>query len=147
LAIAKVMLKWNYVPSKLLTGKTILIYKGKGTNTDLQNWRPITIFSVICRIFERCLDQIIRERIHFNQLQQGFVKKLSGVHINASIVDGCLRSAVGKKQDICIVMLDLSKAFDRVGHDHIKNMFNSLPLPKKLMNLVTTLATINSTKK
>lgn len=99
------MLVWNYVPLKLRTERIILIYKGKGLETDLQNWRPI-IFSVICLIIEGCLDQAIRDKIHFSQLQRGFVKLLSGVHINASIVDGRLRSAIERKQHICIVMLD-----------------------------------------
>lgn len=146
LAIAKVMLSWNYVPTKLRTGRTILIFKGKGDESDLQNWRPITIFSIIRRIIERCLDQAIRDRIKFSQLQKGFVKGITGVHINASIVEGCLKSAIERKQDVCIVMLDLSKAFDRVGHEHIKNTLNSLPIPKQLTNLVVTLSTTNSTK-
>jgi hypothetical protein len=50
------MLTWIYVSSKLKTGITIFIYKGKNIETDLQNWRPITLFSGIHRITERCLD-------------------------------------------------------------------------------------------
>lgn len=40
----------------------------------------------------------------------------------------------------------MSKAFDRVGDDHLRNTFNSLPLPTNLTKLVTSLATTNSTK-
>lgn len=117
-------------PSKrvldLKTRRSILIFKGKGIETYFLNLRKITIFSVIRCIIEGCLDQAIRDRIHFSQLQSGFVKKISGVRLNASLIDRCLRSFMNKKQNICIVMLELSKEFDRVGHYHIKNTFNYL---------------------
>lgn len=38
-------------------------------------------------------------------------------------------------------MLDLSKDFNRIDNEHIKNTLNSLPIPKQLINLVATLAT------
>lgn len=43
-------------------------------------------------------------------------------------------------------MLDLAKAFDMVGHDHICNTLQSLSLPKNLQKVVISLATSNSTK-
>lgn len=145
LANAIVILAQNCVPSKLRVGRTILIYKGKGLEMDQQNWRPITIISIIHRhIIERWIDQIIRDRIHFSQLQKRFVKGLSGVHIKASIVDGCLKFAIKRKQGI--VMLGLSEAFDRVGHNHVKNTFKFLTLQTEVMNLTSTWVTTNLAK-
>ncbi|KAL1448348.1 hypothetical protein WDU94_012348, partial [Cyamophila willieti] len=109
-------------------------------------WRPITIYNVLRRIIERSLDQSLRERVRFSQCQRGFVAGMAGTHINASIVDGCLRIAKQKKKDCCIVMLDLSRAFDVCGHNHIRNTLQSLNIPNNLSHLLISLATGNSTK-
>lgn len=145
-AIGKVMLEWNYVPLAFRTGRTIFIYKEKGDVQNPHNWRPITIFSVIRRIIERSLDQALRARVKCSQVQRGFINGMPGAHINTSLIDGCLKKAKEKADNCCIVMLDLAKAFDTVGHDHIRHTLQSLSLPKNLQNLVISLATSNSTK-
>ncbi|CAB0007773.1 unnamed protein product, partial [Nesidiocoris tenuis] len=146
LTVLKIMLRWGYVPTPLKTGRTILIYKGKGDQQDLKNWRPITIFSLLRRIVERCLDQELRRKVKFSQYQRGFVNGMAGTHINASIVDGCLRIAREEKRSCCIVMLDLSKAFDSVGHNHICQTLQTLAVPGELRNLIVTLTTQNQTR-
>ncbi|CAB0016268.1 unnamed protein product, partial [Nesidiocoris tenuis] len=142
--IAKIMLAWNYVPKKFQTGRTILIYKGKGDETDLKNWRPITIFSVIRRIIERSLDRELRSLTRFHCLQRGFVSGMPGTHINASIVQGCLKEAKRSRKNCCVVMLDLAKAYDSVGHEHLRKTLEALPIPHSLRQLVTSLAMDNS---
>ncbi|KAI5730354.1 hypothetical protein M8J76_012727 [Diaphorina citri] len=82
----------------------------------------------------------------FQKCQRGFVAGLAGTHINASIVDECLKVSKRDKKNCCIVMLDLAKAFDKVGHIHIRHTLESLPVPTDLKNLVVSLATSNSTK-
>ena len=118
-AIGKVMLKWNYVPLAFRTGRTILIYKEKGDEQNPQNWRPITIFSIIRRIIERSLDQALRARVKCSQVQRGFINGMPGAHINSSLIEGCLKTAKEKGDNCCIVMLDLAKAFDMVGHTYV----------------------------
>jgi len=130
------MLKWNYVPLKLRTGRTILIYKRKGHESDIGNWRPITIFSVFRRIIERSLDQELRSHIQLTCNQRGFVTGIPGTHINASIVNGVLKTAKTNKTSDCVVFLDIAKAFDTVGHNNIKHTLESLPIPPNLRSLV-----------
>lgn len=146
LNIGKIMLKWNYVPQPFRIARTILIYKGKGAEQDLNNWRPITIFSILRRIIEKCLDKKLRMHTQFSQYQRGFVAGIAGTHINASIVDGCLKISKNNKMDCCVVMLDLAKAFDKTGHLHIKHTLEALPIPIDLKNIVTSLTSTNSTK-
>jgi len=133
------MLKWNYVPLKLHTGSTILIYKGKGHESDIGNWRPITIFSVLRRIIERSLDQELRSHIQLTSHQRDFVTGITGTHINASIVNGVLKTAKTNKSSGCVVFLDITKAFDTSGHNHIKQTIESLPIPPNLRSLVFSL--------
>lgn len=57
--IATRILKTNQVPTCFKQARTVLIYKG-GDEKNINNWRPITICSVIRRIIER----IFNSRLH-----------------------------------------------------------------------------------
>jgi len=141
--IANIMLNWNYVPLKLCTGRTIFKYIGKGQESDIGNWRPITIFSVLSRIIERSLDQELRSHVKLNSHQKGFVTGIPGTHINASIVNGVLKIAKANKSSDCVVILDITKIFDTVGHNHIKWTLDSPPIPSNLRHLVFSLISGN----
>lgn len=47
--------------------------------------------------------------------------------------------------DLTIVFLDIAKAFDSIGHDHINLTMNSLPFPCHLKNIIRNLTTGNLT--
>jgi len=74
------------------------------------------------------------------------VSGLSGTHINASIVNGVLKAAKSNKKSCSVVMLDLAKAFDNIGHAHMDRTLQSLQLPSKLRQIVFILMSNNSTK-
>ncbi|WP_165480166.1 hypothetical protein, partial [Clostridioides difficile] len=80
--IIDICLVTGKLPSKLKNGKTILIHKG-GPVEDVNNWRPITIYSVIRRIVEKVLDRHLRRQLDLNSNQRGFRSGMPGCHINA----------------------------------------------------------------
>lgn len=43
------------------------------------------------------------------------------VHIDTSLIGGCLKKTKEKGENCWIVMLDLAKAFYMVGDDHIRH--------------------------
>ena len=143
-SISTRMLQTGYVPSKLKQARTILIHKGNDS-TDIANWRPITICSVIRRVIDRVLDKHIREFVSFNPNQRGFTNS-SGAHINTAILDSLLHEAKTKKTDLSVIFLDIRKAFDNVGHAHLRNTLKALPIPTKLVDLVLNLQTENITR-
>jgi hypothetical protein len=142
--LATIMLQWSYVPKIMKEAKTILIYKG-GDKSDPGNWRPISIQSIIRRIIERILDRHLRKFITFNNNQRGFTKHF-GTLINTNILDGCLKHAKSSETDITIVLLDIIKAYDNIGHDHLKNCLLSAKLPSVLRNLIINLIDDNFTR-
>lgn len=111
------MITTGFVPTKLKEARTILIFKG-GDSQDLSRWRPISISSVIRRVISRTLDCIIRHNISLNPYQRGFMMT-PGTFININIVDGILHSAASKHQSAALVFLDISRAFDNIGHAHL----------------------------
>ena len=136
------MLVHGIVPKKLKQGRTILIHKGDDI-TNLKNWRPITIFSVIRRIIERVLDKKLRSYLSLSFHQRGFISS-PGTHINTSLVNGCLQLAKFRKSSCCVAFLDVSKAFDSVGHEHIKRSLSNIEMPENLRTLIINLISDNT---
>ncbi|KAJ4450242.1 hypothetical protein ANN_01661 [Periplaneta americana] len=140
--LANTMLHFNHVPKFMKLARTILIHKGDDVN-DIKHWRPITIHSVIRRVIERALDIKLRSYIVLNAHQRGFIN-IPGTHINASLINGCLQSSKLNKKDCCVVFLDVSKAFDSVGHEHILRALKSSGVPQNLFRLIGSLLTNNT---
>ena len=133
----------GFVPSSLKLARTILIYKDGDVN-DPNNYRPISICSVLRRVLERILDSRLRRYVTFNPNQRGF-SATPGAHTNVALLDGILKKAKSKRNSVTIVFLDVSKAFDNMGHNHISNTIRNHSLPTHLQNLILNLQCGNTT--
>lgn len=115
--ITTLMLKSGHVPSIFKQARTVIIYK-KGDINNIKNWRPISICSVVRRVVERILDKRLRQYVSFNINQRGFTNS-PGNLINTSLLKSVLAEAKTKRGDATVVFLDISKAFDNIGHLHL----------------------------
>lgn len=66
--------------------------------------------------------------------------------MNSKIVDVCLKDAIAKKQDCTVAFLDISKAFDRIGHRHIKNSLMERGISANMTKLICNLLIDNRTR-
>lgn len=137
-SILDVMLATGTAPEALTKGKTILKHKG-GDPNEPSNWRPITIFSVIRRIIDRILDHKLRQQIDLSANQRGFVSGIPGCHINANLINGALLHAKQHKSDLTVIFLDVTKAFDRIGHHHIAHCLEGQGVARNLSKLILSL--------
>lgn len=142
--IATFMISNSVVPLCFTKARTILIYKS-GDPSDLSNWRPITICSILRRVIERILDRRLRSFITLSESQRGFTNS-PGCLINTSILSSILSSAKQRKKSVSLVFLDIRKAFDNVGHDHFSRTLSSQSVPSKLAKLIILLQSGNSTQ-
>lgn len=140
--IVTIMLATGTVPPSLGEGRTIPIPK-KGNADDVSNLRPITIYSVIRRIIERILDKRLREQVQLNHNQRGFQIGLPGCHMNSSLINACLTKSKEDKSDLVVVFLDLTKAFDRIGHSHLELCLKSRGVSKNMARLIMALLSNN----
>lgn len=113
--------------------RTTLIPKAGKDTSNIKNWRPITIFSMISRVFTSLLDRRLRKVITQTERQKGFTEEngcFSNVHL--------LNSAISKaKEDGGIVtVLDVSKAFDTVPHSAIKVALERKGVPSLVADYV-----------
>lgn len=135
--IATRMLQTGYVPSLFKKARSVLIFK-KGHEEDLSNWRPITICSLLRRIIERSLDTLLKKYVEFSEHQRGFTRS-PGCIMNTALLRTVLQSAKSAKRNCTVVFLDIRKAFDNVGHSHLRNTLSSSSLPIKLSELIFNL--------
>jgi len=94
------------------------IYK-KGQWTDPQNYRPVSLTSIVCKTLEHILSNQITYHLESNDIisttQFGFRNKHSCESQLLITVDDFAKALNSKKQ-VDIGILDFSKAFDRVSH-------------------------------
>ena len=112
--------KSNSFPDEWKISYITPIYKGKGKQSNLENYRPISIISPIAKVFEAILGANIRNFLESNHIlhqdQNGFREGRSCHHALNTIVDFCKLNLDAKKHVIAI-FLDLSKAYDTVDHE------------------------------
>lgn len=128
-----IMLLWGHIPTILKESKTILIPKA-GDTTNVDNWRPLTISSILLRLINKILGKRFAS-LPIHQLQRGF-RSIDGVLLNNLTLDLLIRERRQSKKPYSIVSIDLRKAFDSVSHTSIKRAFNRFAIDNRLQSFV-----------
>ena len=94
----------------------------KGTRHDAANYRPVSLTSLCCKLLEhvivsKTVKHLERHNI-LNDCQHGFRAKRSCV-TQILILYHELAASLDKKIQTDMIILDFSKAFDRVPHQRI----------------------------
>lgn len=144
-SIVEIMLITGWTPTVFAEGRMILIHKG-GDLERPENFRPITIYPILRRIIERILDRLLRAQVSISCNQRGFVRGTPGCHVNAKLIDGCLQDAKSNKTDCTVAFLDISKAFDHIGHEHVRRSLQAYGVSKNLQRIITSLLTSNTVR-
>ena len=95
------------------------VHKGAGSRSCTENYRPISLTSVCCKIMESLLCKSIMPHVTNNNFltsaQNGFLSKSSTLTAKLSCYNMWF-NAHDKGQWIDVISLDYSKAFDTVIH-------------------------------
>ena len=109
-------LQYGKLPSAWKCANVTPVFK-KGERHSIDNYRPISLLSVVSKVMERCIHDIIYPKVqdHIHELQHGFCKGksctsqlLQVYHEIGSVLDS------GGRVDVAY--LDFSRAFDSVSH-------------------------------
>ena len=107
-------------PSSLKIVKVIPIFKNKGSNQNLDNYRPISLLSNIDKIFEKLVHKRLTSYFNkynlFFERQFGFRKAHSTNHTLITLTEE-IRKYLDSGKFSCGVFIDLRKAFDTVNHE------------------------------
>lgn len=113
---------------------TLLPKEGKDL-TKAENYRPITITSIMSRVFWGCIDQKIRSVAGFTPRQKGFISE-AGCFNNIHILVELLRHSKATSKNLVVTILDISKAFDTVPHSILGPSLRRKGLPQEVVHLV-----------
>lgn len=115
-------------PDDQKIAKVTPIHK-KGEKDKPGNHRPVSVLPVISKIFERYIADRICDHVEGNGLvnlhQSGF-RKHHGTHTALHHMVDNWATALGQKQCVAVLAIDLSKAFDCLHHDSILKSLNRL---------------------
>jgi ribonuclease HI len=148
------MCSWfGVVPTSFRHGHVMTLYKGEGQETDPDSYRPITITSVVARIYERIhkqelLTEIIKRGIP-SQDQFGFTKQRSthdAIYRLLSLIvetstKGDRRMDIDKRY-VPVVFVDISKAYDKVWIDGLLyKLHHDLGIKENLFYMIRAMLT------
>ena len=94
------------------------IFKGKGSRSNLDNYRPISALSVIACLFEKIVHQQLYDFLKesLSVTQSGFKPGCSTETTLLNTKNRCILN-IDKKYLNLTLFLDLRKALDTVGHE------------------------------
>ena len=115
-------LKYGYLPSKWKFRKIIPIFKS-GDCTQFKNYRPISLLSNTSKVLERIIynKMIYRIASQINPVQFGFLRN----HSTTQQLLSFLSNAFNDRNQLDVIYLDISKAFDTVSHPHLLTKLSS----------------------
>ncbi len=109
------------VPDQWKTANVAPIYK-KGPKTDPANYRPISLTCILCKTLEHIVASTVTSHFNksdlFTELQHGFREKRSFQTQLINLVEDLLNYTILKIQTD-LILLDFSKAFDKVNHEKL----------------------------
>ena len=114
------------------------IYK-KGSNKIAENYRPISLTSVLCKLMESFIRQLIFEHLQTKRLlsskQYGFINGRSTTIQLLYYLDHCIKSVVdGGVGDT--IYLDFAKAFDTVPHRRLLGKLSAYGIQGNILNWI-----------
>lgn len=127
-----VILATGILPTPWRHNRTTLIPKEGKDNTKATNYRPLTIGSLLGRLFWGIMDERLKAVIQINPRQKGFVAEVgcfANVQILHELTCQMKRGGVG-------VQLDVSKAFDTVPHEAIPVALKRKGIPQPIIDLI-----------
>ena len=109
------------IPADWKMANVVPVHK-KGSKAEVTNYRPISLTSIVMKIFERIIRDDLISRCHhlIDSRQHGFMLEKS---CTTQLVNFCDSLALSLNENIRtdVVYFDFQKAFDSVNHDIILN--------------------------
>ena len=111
-------LKEEVVPAEWKNAHVSPMFK-KGSKNLASNYRPISLTSIVCKIMESLVKDVIMDHLKKNKLftkhQFGFIPGRSTVTQLLSFLSGCIET-ISKGHVVDSIYFDFAKAFDTVPH-------------------------------
>ena len=139
-------LETSLIPDDWKIGKVIPLHKSGNKHVPI-NYRPISLTSVPCKVFEHViythLVNYLESNSFFSPAQQGFKKYLSCETQLLSITSD-FHSAFDQGSQVDCIFLDFAKAFDKVSHRLLLLKLSKLNIDSNVFNWLVSFLTNRS---
>ena len=125
------------IPDIWKTANITPIHK-KGSTTDASNYRPISLTSVVCKLYEKFIRSHIYDHVSMNisSKQHGFVPDKSCLSNLLETVD-TINEMLADGERVDVFYLDFQKAFDSVPHHRLLIKLESMGITGKTLSAVS----------
>ena len=108
----------------------------KGDKSKAENYRPISLTSITCKLLEHIIHSNIMDHLDahniLNNAQHGFRQRRScETQLITTLND--FANCLNKKQQIDAILLDFSKAFDKVDHEKLLLKLHNFGIQNSLL--------------
>ena len=131
-------LETNQIPEIWKCANISPIYK-KGKKDDVNNYRPVSLTCILCKILESIIRDKVMEHFTINKLftnrQFGFLKGRSTVTQLLQILDDWTE-ALESGGRIDVIYTDFEKAFDKVPHRRLLSKLKSYKIHNSIIEWI-----------
>lgn len=127
------------VPQDMRDAKIITLFKNKGDRSDCNNYRGISLLSIVGKVFARVVLtrlQVIAERV-YPESQCGFRSGRSTIDMIFSVKQ-LQEKCREQRQPLYLAFVDLTKAFDLVSRSGLFQLLKKIGCPPKLLSMIVS---------
>ena len=117
------------------------VFKNVGERSTAKNYRPVSLLSVVSKVFEKLVNIRIVDRREkcslFSDFQYGFRSSRSTADL-LTVVSGRIARAFNRFGATRVVALDISKAFNRLWHAGLLHKLKSYGISGQIFGLISS---------
>ena len=125
------------------------VFKNVGERSTARNYRPVSLLSMVSKVFEKLENNKIVGHLEkcglFSDFQYGFRSSRSTADLLTVVSDRIAR-ALNRSEATRAVVLDMSKAFDRVWHAGLLQKRKSYGISGQIFRLISSFTVIDNFK-
>ena len=134
-------LKESCFPDCWKVSLVVPVFKNVGERSTAKNYRPVSLLSVVSKVFEKLVNNRIVDHLEkcglFSDFQYGFRSSRSTADLLTVVSDRIAR-AFNRSGATRAVALDISKAFDRVWHAGLLHKLKSYGISGQIFGLISS---------
>lgn len=125
------------IPKCFKQCRTVLIPKtsDQGALKEIGNWRPITIGSMVLRLFSRVLTKRLVDTCPLHPRQRGF-RTSPGCSENLEVLRSLFEHCKEERSPFAVVFVDFARAFDSVSHEHFLCVLREMEVDPHVVELI-----------
>ena len=110
------------IPTQWKLADIVPIFKGKGSNYDVNNFRPISLTSTVCKLMESVIHNIISDHCNLNNILIPELHGFKNNHSTPSVLLELLNDITKIIDDgncVDVITIDFAKEFVSISHNKL----------------------------